>query len=1064
MKISIKYYSIVLLLCLCGPFSLLAQSNYDSFLKSALTNSPGNVMINDLKINDDTGTAEQYGPAIAMNQYGYAVVGWEDRRSGSSRIYIQLFGDKGFAYKNNIEVCTMSGTSRQQSPDVAMDDLGHFVVVWCDTRNDYGDIYAQMYTANAFPKTFSPFRVNDNTANVVQLYPAVAMNGNGKFVVCWSEGDSIIFAQRFDPDGTKLGINFRVNNQASWNRSAPDISMKADGSFIITWRDNRNAGVGYIYARRFNSDGVPIGNDFRVNLDPIGEKNHIYPSLAILTDGKFVICYGIQGIGNAVYGHLYNNDGTSLGDYFQVSDVGASFDSDLPSVAAHPNGGFSVVYTSNRNGTYDIWARNYNNAGTPLGASALVSDVAGDQDFPSLAVDGRGIGVAVWEDTRNTHHDIYGFGIGPIAPLNPTAGSGFSGLVSLSWDHFYANPNIDIYKIYRTATAGGQFNLISTVNLSQRGTLGRQMRDWIDANVTNGTTYYYKISAVVTGVESQPSIEVSATPAAAGHNLSSSWSRTSSTIDGNIDATEWSDATALNIANPQAPLPIMLYVKNNADTLFLAIKDVNDKLLESGTALNILFDENNDGHWPASSPSHEGLITIQTSTAVFTGYWGNYPNSLGFDPPEPAEGITQKFSASSVGLQYEVAFDMTHSSLANTFGFAIMLNDPTNYYPYHYGYAAEWPRGALWEAAASLGKLTLATSAGVSKLLVPETYPTITAAMTEAESGDTISVAAGTYREAFAMKSGVKLVSRSGPLETIIARNGVSHLIVTAPDAVIQGFTIADNDNGTQQPGNGIYSNGDNATIAHCIFKNNRTGIYLTNSSQASIYNNTIAHNGVGIFMQIYPAPKIINNIISNNTESGIYRNTGHSLGCPLFQYNDYHGNAANFGFYGTAWTPAPGTGDLYVDPLFVGGTPCDYHLTSSSPCIDAGDPASPLDPDGSRADMGAVCYDKSVGIESTAEKITPTDFCLYPAYPNPFNPATAISYQLPAASQVQLKIYNLKGQEIKTLVDEFHEAGLKSVVWNGSDDQGRKVASGIYVYQLTAGQFSMTKKMLLLQ
>lgn len=314
------------------------------------------------------------------------------------------------------------------------------------------------------------------------------------------------------------------------------------------------------------------------------------------------------------------------------------------------------------------------------------------------------------------------------------------------------------------------------------------------------------------------------------------------------------------------------------------------------------------------------------------------------------------------------------------------------------------------------------------------------------------------------MKNGVKLISRYGPTQTVITRNGVQHLIEAAQDAVIKGFTITDNDNGANLPGNGIYSNGDNVMIANCIIKNNRTGIYLTNSSQASIYNNTIAHNGVGIFMQIHPAPKIINNIISNNTESGIYRNTGHSLGNPLFQYNDYYGNGVNFGFYGTAWMPQPGTGDLYLDPLFVGGSPVDYHLTKLSPCIDAADPASPLDPDGSRADIGALFYYKSVGIESTAEAITPDGFYLYRAYPNPFNPATAISYQLPTFSHAQLKIYNLQGQKIKTLVDEFQEAGLKSVVWNGSDDQGRKVATGIYVYQLTAGRFSMTPKMLLLQ
>ena len=1058
MKIIIRYFLIFLLLFLWGQYSIFARSNSDSFSKNVRTNSPANVMINDLRINDDTGTAEQYSPAIAMNKYGYAVVCWEDRRSGNSRIYMQIFGSKGLARDKNSEVDPMSGTMQQTYPDVAMNDFGHFVVVWTDTRNDYGDIYAVMYTANAFPKTFFAFRVNDNVANVVQLSPAVAMNGTGDFVICWSEGDSIIYAQRYRSNGTKLGSNFRVNNTASWNRSTPDISMKEDGSFIIVWRDNRNFGVGYIYARRFNSDGVPLGNDFKVNLDPIGEKNHIYPSVAFLNDGKYVICYGIQGIGNAVYGHLYNSDGSSLIDYFQVSEPGASFNNNMPSVSAHPNGGFSVVWRSNRNGTYDIWARNYNNTGAPLGASALISDVPGDQDFPSLAIDDRGIGVAVWEDTRNTHHDIYGFGIGPIAPLNPTAGSGFSGLVPLSWDHFYGNPNIDIYKIYRSTLADGQYNLISTVNLSLRGSLGRQMRDWIDVNVTNGTTYFYKITAVVSGVESQPSIVASATPAATGHKILSRWAEVIPTIDGRIDISEWADATMVDIANPYAPKPIILYLKNNTENLFLAIDDPNDPLLEYNHWLGIIYDENNDGLWPASGPSHEGLITIQAN-AVFTGYWGTYPNSLGFDTPKPADGITHKSSGSSGHVQYEVAFDMTHSSLANPFGFAIMVNDPTNFYPYHYGYAAEWPRGALWEAATSLGKLTLATAGEPTNLQVPETYPTITDAMSAANSGSTISVAAGTYRESFTMKPGVLLVSRSGPMETIIARNGVPHLITTAQDAAIDGFTIADNDNGEQQPGNGVYSSGDNVTICHCIFRNNRVGIYLNNSSQAKIYNNTFDSNGMGIFMQVNPAPEIYHNIISNNTECGIYRNTGHSLGNPILRYNDYFGNAVNFGYYGTAWTPAPGTGDIYLNPLFVGGTPCDYHLTASSPCIDAGDPASPLDPDGSRADIGALFYDKSVGIKTMAEPITPHDFYLYPAYPNPFNPETTIRFSVPEPSHVVLTVFDLLGRTIAQLADDQFQPGLYQIKFDATG-----LASGIYFYQIQMGSYRAVKKMVLLE
>jgi len=344
-------------------------------------------------------------------------------------------------------------------------------------------------------------------------------------------------------------------------------------------------------------------------------------------------------------------------------------------------------------------------------------------------------------------------------------------------------------------------------------------------------------------------------------------------------------------------------------------------------------------------------------------------------------------------------------------------------------------------------------------LLVPETYHTITDALVAANYDYIISVAAGTYRESFTMKPGVKLVSRSGPMTTIIARNGVSHLITTAQDAIIDGFTIADNDNGEQMAGNGIYSSGDNATIRHCIFRNNRIGIYLNNGSQAVIYNNTFDSNGMGIFMQVNPAPEIYNNIISNNTECGIYRNTGHSLGNPNVRYNDYHGNGVNFGYYGTAWTPAPGTGDIYLNPLFVGGTPCDYHLTASSPCIDAGDPASPPDPDGTRADIGALFYNKSVGIETPAEQIKTTRFYLYPAYPNPFNPETTIRFSVSEPSHVVLIVFDLLGRTITQLANNRFLPGLYQVKFDATG-----LASGIYFYQIQMGSYRAVKKIVLLE
>lgn len=80
--------------------------------------------------------------------------------------------------------------------------------------------------------------------------------------------------------------------------------------------------------------------------------------------------------------------------------------------------------------------------------------------------------------------------------------------------------------------------------------------------------------------------------------------------------------------------------------------------------------------------------------------------------------------------------------------------------------------------------------------------------------------------------------------------------------------------------------------------------------------------------------------------------------------------------------------------------------------------------------------------------------------YPNPFNPTASIAFTLPFSTNWSLKIYNVAGQLIKSF--EGFSSGQVNVNWDGTDDSGDKVSSGIYFYKLTAGDFSATKKMVL--
>jgi hypothetical protein len=103
-------------------------------------------------------------------------------------------------------------------------------------------------------------------------------------------------------------------------------------------------------------------------------------------------------------------------------------------------------------------------------------------------------------------------------------------------------------------------------------------------------------------------------------------------------------------------------------------------------------------------------------------------------------------------------------------------------------------------------------------------------------------------------------------------------------------------------------------------------------------------------------------------------------------------------------------------------------------------------------------------GIERDSETQIPTAFKLYQNYPNPFNPTTQISYHLPQAGDVELSIFNMLGQKIRTLVKGRETAGTHQIKWNGRNDRGIRVASGVYVYRMRADSFIETRKMLILK
>ncbi|MBC8415299.1 MAG: T9SS type A sorting domain-containing protein, partial [Candidatus Cloacimonetes bacterium] len=250
---------------------------------------------------------------------------------------------------------------------------------------------------------------------------------------------------------------------------------------------------------------------------------------------------------------------------------------------------------------------------------------------------------------------------------------------------------------------------------------------------------------------------------------------------------------------------------------------------------------------------------------------------------------------------------------------------------------------------------------------------------------------------------------------------------------------------------------------------------FTNNTASNSFYNNTIYSLG---------DINMTNTIMHNNTDYEIFivddTNNGYNYElnidhCNIKNGEDgiYNQNNANI----INW----GEGNIEEDPLFLLSGDDPYQLSEFSPCIDTGTPDTTglflppwdllhnhrvWDGDGDGVaiiDMGCYEFGAEPYVETTQYQIPNTQYRLT-NYPNPFNPETKIVFSLPEEGNVKLDIYNIKGQKVKSLLDCYMSPGRSELIWNGKDDNSKRVSSGVYFYKLQTPSKSYVKKCMLLK
>lgn len=222
----------------------------------------------DVLVNHDSGIADAWSPAIAIDNSGNSTIVWEDQRIDDGDILAQKIDKDGnINWGTDIRVDSDNGTAGQTDPEITIDSMGNIIIVWRDYRNGNYDIYAQKLNINGNKLWVGDKLVSAESNAEFQFQPSIGIGAKDECVIVWVDSRNgsnglELYAQRLDTDGNKLWLtDLRVSTVSGIsNQSDPAIDADDSENAFIAWVDNRNKNQD-IYVQRINQFGEHIWLD-----------------------------------------------------------------------------------------------------------------------------------------------------------------------------------------------------------------------------------------------------------------------------------------------------------------------------------------------------------------------------------------------------------------------------------------------------------------------------------------------------------------------------------------------------------------------------------------------------------------------------------------------------------------------------------------------------------------------------------------------------------------------------------------------------------------------------------